>query len=101
MRRILATWDQHLADPHLPRHLPGLLREAGFALPEVRTLPLLTVGWDETAFAAGVIGFIAAFVPGRDGISAAEVEAWADELRAMGPDFFFSVNRYLFLAERQ
>jgi arsenite methyltransferase len=99
MRRILTAWDQHLADPHLPRHLPRLLREAGFTLRETRALPLLTVGWDRTAFAAGVIGFIAAFVPGRDGITAEEVAAWADDLRAMGPDFFFSVNRYLFLAD--
>jgi SAM-dependent methyltransferase len=99
MRRILTAWDQHLADPYLPRHLPRLLRDAGFTLRETRALPLLTVGWDPTAFAAGVIGFIANFVPGRDGISAEEAAAWADDLRGMGPDFFFSVNRYLFLAD--
>jgi SAM-dependent methyltransferase len=99
MRRILTAWDQHLADPYLPRRLPRLLREAGFTLREARPLPLLTLGWDENAFAAGVIGFIAAFVPGRDGITAAEVAAWADDLRGLGPDFFFSLNRYLFLAD--
>jgi hypothetical protein len=57
------------------------------------------VGWDEATFVAGLIGFISAFVPGRDGITAEEVAAWADDLRRMGPDFFFSVNRYLFLAD--
>jgi SAM-dependent methyltransferase len=99
MRRILTTWDQHLADPHLPRHLPRLLRDAGFALRECRALPLLTVGWAQATFVAGLVGFISAFVPGRDGITVEEVAAWAEELPAMGPDFFFSVNRYLFLAD--
>ena len=33
MRRVLAAWDAHAADPHLPRTLPGLIRDAGFTLP--------------------------------------------------------------------
>jgi SAM-dependent methyltransferase len=99
MRRILTTWDQHLVDPYLPRHLPRLLRDAGFSVREVRTLPLLTVGWNEATFVAGLIGFVAAFVPGRDGITAEEVAEWADDLRGLGEDFFFSLNRYLFLAD--
>lgn len=101
MRRVLAAWDQHLADPHLPRRLPGLLRDAAFSLREARVLPLLTVGWDENSFAAGVIGLVSAFVPGRGGVTEAESDAWAVDLRGMGPDFFFSINRYLFLADTQ
>lgn len=99
MRRVLAAWDEHLADPHLPRRLPRLLREASFSLREAHVLPLLTVGWDEKSFAAGVIGFVSAFVPGRGGVTGDEIDAWAADLRGLGPDFFFSVNRYLFLAD--
>ena len=29
MQRVLAAWNEHLADPYLPRRLPGLLRAAG------------------------------------------------------------------------
>ena len=29
MERVLAAWNEHLADPYLPRRLPGLLRAAG------------------------------------------------------------------------
>ena len=32
MARVLAAWDEHLAHRDLPRRLPELLREAGFAL---------------------------------------------------------------------
>ena len=30
MRRVVAAWDEHLADPYLPRRLPRLLEDAGF-----------------------------------------------------------------------
>src|SRR2546429_8218525 len=29
MRRVLAAWDEHLADPYLPRRLAGLMADAG------------------------------------------------------------------------
>nr|WP_293768967.1 methyltransferase domain-containing protein [Sporichthya sp.] len=101
MRRILTAWDAHLVDPALPRRLPRFLRDAGFGAPEVRVLPLLTVGWDERSFAAGLVGLVEAFVPGRDGVDADEVQAWAADLRSLGADGFFSLNRYLFLADRR
>ncbi len=100
-RRVLTAWDAHLADPFLPRRLPRLLRDAGFSEPTVRVLPLLAVGWDERSFAAGLVGLIEAFVPGRDGIAANEAQAWATDVRALGAEAFFSLNRYLYLAERR
>jgi hypothetical protein len=47
---------------------------------------------------AGLIGFVSAFVPGRQGLTEADAAAWADELVALGRDYFFSVNRYVFVA---
>jgi NAD(P)-dependent dehydrogenase (short-subunit alcohol dehydrogenase family) len=37
MRRVLSAWDEHLADPHLPRRLAGLMADAGLESP--------TAGW--------------------------------------------------------
>lgn len=99
MRRVLTAWDAHLVDPHLPRRLPRLLREAGFAKPQVRVLPLLRVGWDPHSFAAGLVGLIEDFVPGREDLGLDEVAAWAADLRGLGADAFFTLNRYLFLTE--
>jgi hypothetical protein len=33
-------------------------------------------------------------------VSVDEAAAWAADLRALGPDYFFSLNRYVFVARR-
>lgn len=99
MRRIVAAWDAHLVEPYLPRRLPRLLRDAGFGEPEVRALPLVAVGTDERSFASGVVGLVEAFVRGRPEIATEELDAWVADLRGLGLDGFFSLNRYLFLAD--
>jgi ubiquinone/menaquinone biosynthesis C-methylase UbiE len=100
MRRVLAAWDEHLADPYLPRRLSGLLRDAGFTVGEVAALPLLNTGYGHESFSAYLIGFVTAFAPGHHGVGEDDVQAWADDLAAQGADYFFSLNRYLFRAER-
>ena len=36
--------------------------------------------------------------PGRRGVTDAEAKAWAADLTGLGRKYFFSLNRYLFLA---
>jgi arsenite methyltransferase len=98
MRRVLAAWDEHLVDPYLPRRLTRLLERTGFAVTQRTAIPLLNAGYDPNTYSAGLIGFIVAFVPGRQGLTQADATAWADDLIALGDDYFFSLNRYLFLA---
>ena len=53
MARVMAAWDEHLAHRDLPRQLPGLLRDAGFALESATVIPLLNVGYDRETYSAG------------------------------------------------
>jgi hypothetical protein len=101
MRRVLAAWDEHLVDPYLPRALTRLLSDAGFAIVRRAVIPLLNAGYEENSFSAGLIGFVSAFVPGRHGLTAAETQAWADDLVALKEDYFFSLNRYVFVAVKR
>jgi len=101
MRRILSVWDEHLADPHLPRRLAGLMADAGFGVTGCQAIPLLNTSYSENSFSAGLIGFITAFVPGRGGVTADESAAWADDLKGLGRGYFFSLNRYLFIGSKQ
>ncbi len=98
MRRVLTAWDRHLADPYLPRRLTGLLGEAGFSVTQRSVIPLLNAGYDPDTYSAGLIGFVAAFVPRHSDMTADDITAWASDLVGLGAGYFFSLNRYLFVA---
>lgn len=96
--RILAAWDEHLADPHLPRSLRPLLRQAGFVAekPEAVT----TINVEFAGYSRGAADLVAAFVPGRQGIAQEDAAAWLEDLRQIDEAgaYFFSLAQYLFLA---
>jgi len=98
MRRVLAAWEEHLVDPHLPRRLSGLLEEAGLTLTDCTVIPILNHAYDRNTYSANLIDIVRAFVPGRQGVTEAEATAWADDLTGLGRAFFFSLNRYVFTA---
>jgi arsenite methyltransferase len=100
MERVLAAWNEHLADPYLPRRLPALLRAAGLETTESAIIPIFNVGADRNTFSAGMSGLVAAYVAGRGGVSEAEATAWQQDLAHLGNDYFFSLNRYLFVAQK-
>jgi arsenite methyltransferase len=101
MRRVLRAYDEHAADPYLPRKLPRLLADAGFDLKTTSVVPLLNVGYRRDTFSGLEVPLIAGYVAGRGGVSAEEAAAWKDDLIALGDDYFFSLNRYLFVAGRR
>ena len=105
MARVLACWDDHLANPHLPAILGPMLTAAGFTVRRVEIAPMLSPGWQDASYAAGIFRAIDAFVRlngARHGLADDEIKAWrADQLRLIERgEFFFSLNRYLFLATR-
>jgi ubiquinone/menaquinone biosynthesis C-methylase UbiE len=91
MLRVLEKWNDHLADPYLPRRLPGLLRDAGFELASTTIIPILNQGSRTDTLSHGVMPLIAEFV---------DDQAWKEDLLALGEDYFFSLNRYVFVAYR-
>jgi ubiquinone/menaquinone biosynthesis C-methylase UbiE len=100
-RRMLEARMQEFAQPHLPPALPGLIRRARLDPLDVQVLPLLELRHDPDSFSAGVIDGTAAMAT-RFGIEPAEAEAWSRDLKSRTGEgeYFFSVNRYLFLARR-
>jgi len=102
MNRILAAWDEHATDPYLPRTLGNRLGRAGFSVEAQHILPLFNGHYDVNTYSNRVIDLIVPFVVGRGRIARTEAEEWARELRQSGErgEYFFSLNRYLFLAKR-
>ena len=100
MQRVVQAWDTHCTHPHLPRTLAGRLRRGGFTVTACEVVPLVNLGWDPDTYSVGmipVLGKHAARTLGED-----VTRAWAADLEAIGAagDYFFSLNRYLFLIER-
>jgi SAM-dependent methyltransferase len=98
--QILAAWDEHLADPYLPRSLRPALRAAGFGEPHVEIVNLLNLDW--AGYSKGVAGLVAAFVAGRRGITQDMAGAWLDDLERLDAEgaYFFSLDQYLFRATK-
>ncbi len=105
MDRVLAVWDDHLANPHLPATLGPLMQRAGFAIRRVEIVPMLSAHYQPVSYAAGIMRAIHGFTrtnAARHGLETQEVQAWFDDqqqLIAQGA-FFFSVNRYVFVGTK-
>jgi arsenite methyltransferase len=105
MRRVLTCWDDHLVDPHLPTTLAPKLRRAGFQVQSVSVVPLMSVGFQPHSYAAGIMKAILSFVRKAGAahqLSEEEIQSWYDDQLRLAEQggFFFSLNRYLFVARK-
>jgi arsenite methyltransferase len=100
--RVLRAWDEHLADPSLPRTLGAHLRSAGFEDVRVEAHAFAANGRDPESYGAALVPFIATFVAGRQGISEVEAEAWGAEQRELmeRDEFYFASTQFCFTATR-
>ena len=100
--RVLRAWDEHLAEPSLPRTLGARLRSAGFEGVRVEAHAFAASGRDPDRFGVALVPFIAAFVAGRQGIGEAEAETWGAEQRELMErgEFYFASTQFCFAATR-
>lgn len=100
MARVLAAWEEHCADFHLPAKLSTKLARIGFSLYRREVIPIFNPEYDPNTYSYGLMNMIVDFTPGKRGVTKEEADAWAEDLRRLGKEgsYFFSLNRYLFLA---
>jgi arsenite methyltransferase len=100
--RVLRAWEAHFVHPHLPALLPRLLGDAGFAFKSLSVVPIVNLRPDDTTYSGSLIDVVARFVSRKSGITEKVAQTWADDVR--GQDlhgrYFFSLSRFLFVAER-
>lgn len=102
LARIMDAWDEHFVHRGLPRVLGGELRDAGFRLGPRVAIPMFNPEWQPNAFSFHLTKLIAGFSSGRRNATAEDAAGWLAELADLGRRgrYFFSLNRYLFLAQR-
>ena len=102
MDRVLSAWDEHFVHAGLPRILSGHLRDAGFAIRQRDVIPMFNPEYHDNTYAKRALGIMASFAVGRKGVSQEEANAWLAEFAELGKQgkFFFSLNRYLFVADK-
>jgi len=89
MERFLAAWDEHLADPSLPRTLAARMREAGFEDVELEGHAFATTDVTDQTYAGALIPLMV------DYVGSAEAEAWAAEQRELerrGESYFACIQ---------
>jgi SAM-dependent methyltransferase len=99
MRRVLEGWRRRVANPHLPRTLARDLRDAGLEVTHREALTIFDPHGREDSYSAHQIEHLGASAVG---VAEEEIDAWAGDLRhlAAAGDYFFSLNRYIFLATK-
>jgi arsenite methyltransferase len=102
MGRVLTAWDDHLADPCLPRTLAARLRTAGFDDVRAEGHTFATTELSPDAYGGAILPLIQDYVAGRDGIGEDEAGRWAAEQRQLGErgEFFFACIQFCFTATR-
>ncbi|MGH7318798.1 MAG: methyltransferase domain-containing protein [Candidatus Rokuibacteriota bacterium] len=99
--RVITAGMADYVNPHLPPQLPGLLRRAGLHFAHGVVIPILTVRWEPGSFSVGMIDATKERAI-RRGVPREEAEAWEADLRRRtgDGDYFFSLNRFLFVATK-
>ena len=102
MNRILKVWEEHAADPFLPRTLANKLNRAGLQVQSMKIFPIYNPEFSQETYSNRLIDLIIPFVVNTGNITKAEAEVWAQDLRKHGQngEYFFSLNRYFFLAKK-
>ncbi len=100
-RRVMEARVADFAQARLPPLLPRLLRKAGLELSQASVIPILSLRCEPGSFSAGIIGPTKESAI-RQGVPREEAEAWEADLRGRTGDgeYFFSVNRFLFVATK-
>ena len=59
--------------------------------------------FEDNTYGKGLLAMMASFAAGRNGVTPSEAAAWFAEFAALGREgnFFFSLNRYLFVADKR
>jgi arsenite methyltransferase len=101
MARVMDTWKLRFAHPYLPRTLRRRLRDAGFVNQRTKSLTVLNTEYSDATYSIRHLPLMRQFLV-QNGLSESDVTSWTKDLEHQGRQdtYFFSLNRYLFVATK-
>lgn len=101
--RMMAAWDDHLAERCVPALLPPLMRDAGFVVDAVRPVTFCDTVLRCDGLANVLLILIETYVKAKGLLSDDEATAWAAEQRQLAEEgrFFFSLTHFVVSANRR
>lgn len=102
MRRMMASWDDHLAERCIPAILPRILRSSGFAVDEIRPFTFCDHLLKPDGLASVMMQLMKRYALEYSHVSEDEVTAWFDEQIALAAEgrFFFSITHFVICARK-
>jgi SAM-dependent methyltransferase len=102
MARVMRAWEEHCADPCLPRTLAPRLRAVGFDIVTVTGFPIINTSLDPSTLSHALVGLIVDFIAKRGTVPRDDLDGWAAELHALSDEgrYFFSLIRSRFLVAK-
>jgi arsenite methyltransferase len=98
--KMLQAWDHAVPHPQLVPQLQGMLRQQGFTIERIEAIPIVSNDYNPQNFAAGSAEWMAELALAQGIVDPGEVQAWLADIAQLGAagEFFFCVNRFLFIA---
>jgi len=102
MNRMIASWDHHLTERCVPQILPGILRDCGFAVDEVRPFTFCDHILKPDGLASMMMRLMERYAVENNHFSAGEAKAWFDEQLTLATEgrFFFSLTHFVVCAQK-
>lgn len=102
MHRFIEIWKRRYVDATVARLFPGYLRRAGLVVEHADAIPIVELAPDEVSYSGSQLPEVAKYVGGKGGLPPAEAQAWEADIRALAArgEYFFALNRYLFVARK-
>ncbi len=99
---IFTAWDKTVPSPNLPGRLSRLMHEAGINVTHKEAIPLLNTDFDPGNFSVSSLNWLSGNAYKRGAISKEQSALWRDDLEKLGDqgEYFFCVNRFLFIGSK-
>ncbi len=99
-RKMLAAWDDAVPSPNLPVRLGPLMSAQGFSAVSADSFPIVNTSFAPDSWSIVMLEQFARYAREQGAVSAADSEAWLDDLQHKGAEgsYFFCVNRFVFTA---